>query len=68
MALPPSREAERLSFVLCTSDPRANAAETAAKNDSVGLAGVESMDVDGNALLPAARPYVSAPNGHENML
>ena len=65
---PPSREAKRLSFVLWTNDPRANAAEVAAKNDRVGFAGVESLDVDGNALLPAARSYVSVSNDHENML
>ena len=54
--------------MLWTSDPRANAAEAAAKNDRVGLAGVESLDVDGNALLPAARSYVSVSGDHENML
>lgn len=70
MGLPPSRGAEQLSFVLRTSDPSANAAEAAAKNDRVGLVKVESLnaDVDGNMLLHVARSQVSASNDHENML
>ena len=68
--MPPSKEAERLSFGLRTSDPSANAADTAAKNDRVGLVRVESLDVgvDGSVLLPAARSQVSVSIDHENML
>ena len=56
MALPLSSEAERLSFVLRTNDPSANAAEAAAKNDRVGLVWIESLDVDvdDNVPLPVA--------------
>lgn len=65
-ALPPSGEAKKLSFVLRTSDPSANAAEAAAKNDKVGLVRVESLD--DIVLSPPARSYVSVSNDHEKML
>lgn len=57
MTFASSREAKQLSFVFRTSDPSANAAEAAAKNDRVGLVGVGSpdVDVDDTVLSPLAR-------------
>ena len=58
--MPPSRETKQVSFVLRISDPSANAAEVAAKNDRVGLDAVVPPDVDGNALAVS--------DDHENRL
>lgn len=65
-----SKDAERLSLVLRSSDPSANAAEVAAKNDKVGLVRIESLDVDveDDGLLPAPRSKASVSNDQENMV
>lgn len=68
--MPSSMGVEQMSIVLRTSDPSANAAEVAAKNDRVGIVGIESPDVGvGGVLpLPAARSRASITDDHKNML